>query len=152
MKLRPKSGSKANLRPQPSSESVRLRMENQARRDTGIERALRSSLHRRGLRFFVDKAPLRGLRRRADILFPRARVAVYVDGCFWHGCPEHGTWPKANSEWWRNKIETNIARDLDTNRRLIGEGWTVIRVWEHEDVSVATDRVATTVYQAAQDT
>lgn len=110
-------------------------------RDTGPELAVRSELHRRGLRFYVDRAPLPGLRRRADILFPRRRVAVYIDGCYWHGCPEHGTWPKANAEWWRAKIEANRARDRDTDRHLADAGWVSIRAWEHEASSAIADRV-----------
>src|SRR5437588_17707 len=80
-------------------------------RDTKPEIELRRALHARGLRFYVDRAPLPGLRRRADILFPRKRVAVFVDGCFFHGCPLHGTWPRHNASFWRNKIETNQRRD-----------------------------------------
>jgi len=106
-------------------------------RDTKPEKLIRSLLHRRGLRFRVDVSPIRGVRRRADIVFSRARVAVFVDGCFWHGCPEHATWPKANAEFWREKIETNRRRDLDTNRKFEEEGWVVIRVWEHEDTAEA---------------
>jgi DNA mismatch endonuclease (patch repair protein) len=114
------------------------------RRDTEPERALRSVLHRHGLRFRVDHK-LPGLRRRADIVFPRVRVAVFVDGCFWHGCPEHGTWPKANARWWREKIEANQARDQDTNRRLRELGWTIIRVWEHEEPADAARRIESAV-------
>ena len=84
-------------------------------------------------------------RGRADLLFPRERVAVYVDGCFWHGCPEHGTWPKANARWWRHKIEANQRRDNDAERRLTDEGWIVIRIWEHEAPETAADRVAKVV-------
>lgn len=76
-----------------------------------------------------------------DILFVGARVAVFVDGCFWHGCPSHATWPKRNADWWRSKIEGNVARDADTDERLGREGWLVLRVWEHEDPDVAADRV-----------
>ena len=114
-------------------------------RDTGPELRLRSALHRRGLRFFVDRPPLKGIRRRADIVFPRLRIAVYVDGCFWHGCPIHGTWPKRNAAFWRDKIETNRRRDADTDRRLVEVGWAVVRVWEHEAVDQAVERVAATV-------
>jgi DNA mismatch endonuclease (patch repair protein) len=74
-------------------------------------------------------------------VFTRAKVAVYVDGCFWHGCPVHGTWPKANGDWWRAKIEANRERDRDTDRRLTAAAWRVIRVWEHEDVASAVARV-----------
>lgn len=111
------------------------------RRDTKPELLLRSALHRRGLRFYVDRAPLPKMRRRADLVFPRKRVAVYVDGCFWHGCPVHGTWPKNNADWWRAKIERNQARDRDTDRQLADAGWAVVRVWEHEGPEAA-DRVA----------
>jgi DNA mismatch endonuclease (patch repair protein) len=111
------------------------------RRDTLPELAIRSELHRRGLRFRVDRAPLAGLRSRADIVFGPARVAVYVDGCFWHSCPEHGTMPKANAEWWERKLKRNQERDAETDRRLREEGWEVVRIWEHEDPVEATDRI-----------
>jgi DNA mismatch endonuclease, patch repair protein len=107
------------------------------RRDTPIERQIRSLLHRAGLRFRVDVSPLAVLRSRADIVFRRSRVAVYVDGCFWHGCPTHGTWPKANATWWRAKIEANRRRDVAITAELISSGWAVVRVWEHEDPSIA---------------
>jgi DNA mismatch endonuclease (patch repair protein) len=90
-----------------------------------------------GLRFRVDVSPFAEFRSRADILFPRSRVAVYVDGCFWHGCPTHGTWPKANAAWWRTKIEANRRRDVAVTAELISLGWAVVRVWEHEDPNTA---------------
>jgi DNA mismatch endonuclease (patch repair protein) len=120
-------------------------MRNTPQRDTPSELALRSALHRRGLRFYVDRAPIAGRRRRADVVFPRARVAVYVDGCFWHSCPEHGTSPRANATWWRAKLERNRQRDRDTDRSLREAGWIVVRVWEHEDVDDAAERVAAAV-------
>ena len=116
-------------------------MRSQRQRDTAAETALRSLLHRHGLRFRVHYA-LPGLRRRADIAFPRLRIAVFADGCFWHGCPEHGTWPKQNADWWREKIEGNRRRDADTDSRLEAQGWTVIRVWEHEEAEAAADAIA----------
>ncbi|MBH0119867.1 very short patch repair endonuclease [Rhodococcus sp. HM1] len=116
-------------------------MSRQRRRDTAPEVALRRELHRRGLRFFVDRAPLPGLRRRADLVFPRRHLAVYVDGCFWHRCPVHATDPKNNSEWWAAKLAGNVARDRDTDARLTAAGWTVVRIWEHEDPLTAADRV-----------
>lgn len=116
-------------------------MRAQPSRDTKPELALRRELHRRGFRFFVHRRPIAGLRRQADVLFPRAKVAVFVDSCFWHGCPEHGTWPKANASWWRQKIEKNRERDADTNARLIAADWLPIRVWEHEDLDEAVDRI-----------
>ncbi len=84
---------------------------------------------------------LESSRRTIDITFPRPRVAVFVDGCFWHGCPIHGTSPKNNAAWWRAKIDANIARDRDTDSRLREAGWIVIRIWEHEDIEAAADRV-----------
>lgn len=111
------------------------------RRDTLPERAIRSELHRRGFRFRVDRAPLPGLRSRADIVFGPARVAVYIDGCFWHSCPEHGTRPKANADWWERKLNRNQERDRETDRVLREHGWEVVRIWEHEDPVVAVGRV-----------
>jgi DNA mismatch endonuclease (patch repair protein) len=128
--------------PRPSSEDARLRMERQARRNTAPEVALRSNLHRRGLRFRIHVRPSPASRREADIVFSSAKVAVFVDGCFWHGCPDHVTWPKKNAEWWRAKIEANQARDRDTDSKLCAQGWLSIRVWEHEDPALAAERVA----------
>lgn len=121
--------------------ATRRRMQRQRQKNTRPELLLRAELHRRGLRFFVDRAPLRDMRGRADLVFPRSRVAVYVDGCFWHGCPTHGTWPTNNSAWWRTKINGNRARDTDTDRRLREAGWVSVRVWEHEVASEAAERV-----------
>ncbi|EEN86307.1 very short patch repair endonuclease [Rhodococcus sp. KB6] len=117
------------------------RMSAQRRRDTKPEIALRRELHRRGLRYFVDRAPIKGVRRRADLVFPRRKVAVFVDGCFWHSCPQHATFPKNNAQWWTDKLAANVVRDRDTDARLAEQGWTVIRVWEHEDPLVAAERV-----------
>jgi DNA mismatch endonuclease (patch repair protein) len=118
------------------------------RRDTPCELALRSAVHRLGLRFRVDW-PLPGTRRRADLAFVTARVAVFVDGCFWHGCPVHATWPKANAAWWRAKLAGNIGRDRDTDARLRGAGWRVLRFWEHADMVEAARRVERTVRRRA---
>jgi len=118
------------------------------RRVTPPEIAIRSILHRRGLRFRVDKAPLKGLRRKADIVFGPTLVAVFIDGCFWHGCPLHATWPKSNAEWWRNKIRANQERDRDTDRKLEQAGWSVIRVWEHDDPENSADWIETIVRAA----
>lgn len=116
-------------------------MARQRTRDTDPEVALRRILHSRGLRYRLDR-PLPGLpRRRADITFVRQRVAVFVDGCFWHACPEHGTWPKRNDEWWAAKIRRNMERDRETDAHLQECGWTVIRIWEHECADEAADRV-----------
>jgi DNA mismatch endonuclease (patch repair protein) len=120
-------------------------MVRQQRRDTAIELALRSHLHRSGFRFRVHRSPLPELKRQADIVFPSSRVAVFVDGCFWHGCPTHGTWPRANADWWRQKIESNVARDRDTDSRLRDAGWEPVRVWEHEAADEAAQRIAAAV-------
>jgi DNA mismatch endonuclease (patch repair protein) len=112
------------------------------RRDTKPERALRSALHRRGLRFRVDvPISIEGRSPRPDIVFTRRRVAVFVDGCFWHGCSEHSSPPKQNSTYWGPKISRNIERDREHDARLAAAGWTVMRVWEHEDTAAACDRI-----------
>lgn len=117
------------------------RMSRQARRDTAPELALRRVLHRRGLRYRVDH-PLPGMpRRRADLLFTRARVAVFVDGCFWHACPIHGTMPANNQMWWTEKLRRNVARDRETDGLLAAAGWTVLRFWEHAVIEEAADVV-----------
>jgi DNA mismatch endonuclease (patch repair protein) len=107
------------------------------RRDTGPELALRRALHAAGLRYRVAY-PVPGQRRRTiDVAFTRLRLAVFVDGCFWHGCPEHGTVPRSNAAWWRTKIRANQARDRDTDRVLSAFGWSVLRFWEHAPASEA---------------
>ncbi len=115
------------------------------RRDTGPELALRRELHSRGMRFRVDHPPIEDVRCRVDIAFTRARVAVFVDGCFWHSCPEHGNLPTANREWWRTKLELNVARDRRNDAAFEEAGWRVIRVWEHESLHDAADRIATAI-------
>ncbi|MGW4331897.1 very short patch repair endonuclease [Rhodococcus koreensis] len=117
------------------------RMRAQRRRDTAPELALRRELHRRGVRYYVDRAPMKGVRRRADLVFPRRKVAVYVDGCFWHSCPQHATFPKNNAQWWAEKLAGNVTRDRDTDSTLTDAGWTVVRIWEHENPVAAADRV-----------
>ena len=131
--------------PIPSSEAASRRMAMTGQRDTTAEMKVRRLLHGMGYRYRVDFPILEKPKRRADLAFTRARVAVFVDGCFWHGCPEHGTWPKANADFWRDKIETNRKRDLDTNQRLEAKGWEVIRVWEHEDPKKAANQIAEAV-------
>jgi DNA mismatch endonuclease (patch repair protein) len=115
------------------------------RRDTPCELAVRSAVHSMGLRYRVDW-PLPGTRRRADLAFVRAKVAVFVDGCFWHGCPQHATWPKANAVWWRAKIKGNVRRDRSTDAILRARGWKVLRFWEHEE----TERAARVIGSAVQ--
>ncbi|MFC3891619.1 very short patch repair endonuclease [Lentzea rhizosphaerae] len=101
-------------------------------RDTGPELAVRRAVHALGLRYRVSYRPVPSLRRTADLVFTRAKVAVFVDGCFWHGCPDHHTAPKANAGFWANKVRGNRERDMDTNRQLAEAGWRVLRFWEHE--------------------
>ncbi|MFF6791560.1 very short patch repair endonuclease [Streptomyces filamentosus] len=128
-----------------TTESTRSRMSRQRSRDTGVEMALRRALHASGFRYRVHRRPLKGVRREADVVFGPAKVAVFVDGCFWHGCPEHATWPKRNSAFWREKIEKNRARDRNTDARLREAGWASVRVWEHESAIEAAARVAAIV-------
>lgn len=112
------------------------------RQDTAPELSLRRELHRRGYRYRVQYPVPARPRRRLDVAFPRQRVAVEVRGCYWHGCPEHGTTPAANAEWWSRKFASVRARDADTEHVLTEAGWTVVIVWEHEDNIRAADRVA----------
>ncbi|MFE1909570.1 very short patch repair endonuclease [Streptomyces gardneri] len=128
-----------------TTESTSSRMSKQRSRDTGVEIALRRILHASGLRYRVHRRPLKGVRREADIVFGPAKVAVFVDGCFWHGCPEHATWPKTNSGFWREKIEKNRARDANTDALLLEAGWASVRVWEHESADEAAARVTAVV-------
>jgi DNA mismatch endonuclease (patch repair protein) len=121
-----------------------------ARRDTGCELLLRRQLHAAGLRYRVN-FPVPGNRRRTiDIAFTRAKVAVFVDGCFWHGCPEHGTQPRANADWWSQKLAANQARDADTTALLEAAGWAVVRVWEHSEPAEAAQLVGERVRERRQ--
>ena len=128
-----------------SSAQVRMTMRGNRSRNTTPEMKLRSLLHQRGLRYRVDTPPTPGTRRRADVVFPRERVAVFVDGCFWHGCSEHYRPSTRNVAFWEEKLATNRSRDAQTNEALAAAGWTVIRVWEHEEMSEAADRIETAV-------
>ncbi len=128
--------------PFASTEAVSKRMSAQRREGTAPEVALRRELHALGLRYRVNRAPLPSLRRKADIVFGPARVAVFVDGCFWHGCPEHGQRRhEVNGWYWPDKIARNRRRDQDTDRALAAAGWQALRVWEHE-VSRGGARIA----------
>lgn len=109
--------------------------------NTKPELLLRRELHRRGMRYRIHVTVCSSPRRVVDIVFSRARVAVFVDGCFWHGCPVHASWPKKNAAFWLEKINANRARDADTNNRLRRLGWRVIRVWGHEPPLKATRRI-----------
>ena len=110
-------------------------------RDTRPEIAIRSLVHASGLRYRVAAKPLPGMRRTADLLFRPTRVAVFVDGCFWHGCPEHFVPPKTNPEYWDKKIGGNVGRDRDTDLRLSAEGWLVLRFWAHEDPAACAQAI-----------
>jgi len=112
-------------------------MSRMPRKNTGPELALRRELHRRGLRYRLHAA----LPGRPDIAFTAARLAVFVDGCFWHACPLHGTLPRNNRGWWRDKMDANVGRDRSKDAQLRGLGWTVVRVWEHEPVDDAATRI-----------
>jgi DNA mismatch endonuclease, patch repair protein len=103
---------------------------------------LRSELHRRGLRFRLHRRPEPDLRVTADVVFGPAKVAVFVDGCFWHSCPEHSVLPKSHRRWWRVKLNGTIDRDRRADEELTARGWHVIRVWEHEAPAAAAERIA----------
>ncbi|MFL3865302.1 very short patch repair endonuclease [Streptomyces griseobrunneus] len=134
-----------------SSPSVRAVMRGNRNKDTRPELRLRSLLHKHGLRYRVAARPLPELRRTADVLFSKPKVAVFVDGCYWHGCPEHLRESHKNAEFWRTKIEGNRARDAETDRLLGEAGWTVVRVWEHEDPVDACARIEGIVRQTSRD-
>lgn len=125
----------------PPEASLSVRFSAQARQGTRPELLLRRELHRRGLRYRVQYAVPGLPRRKVDIAFTKVRVAVLVDGCFWHSCPEHRVIPKTNREWWEWKFATKSARDVDTDARLRKLGWVVMRVWEHESADVGANRI-----------
>lgn len=121
--------------------AIRRTMQGCRGRDTSSELALRSAVHRLGLRYSVDVQPVVGVRRKADLVFRRERLAVFMDGCFWHGCPLHYSAPVSHAEFWETKLRTNRLRDSETDRLLGASGWIVLRVWEHEGASLAAQRV-----------
>jgi DNA mismatch endonuclease (patch repair protein) len=127
--------------PEPLDDVVRRRMQNQKRRDTKVEVEIRRRLHALGLRFRVDFRLEPTLRVRGDIVFTRRKVVVFVDGCFWHGCPSHATQPKNNAEWWREKLAANMARDRHNRKVLTALGWRVVPIWEHTDPGDAVRRI-----------
>jgi len=129
-----------------STPGRRRNMQANRSRDTGPELAVRQRLHQSGLRYRVAIAPVPGLRRRADVVFTKARIAVFIDGCFWHGCPEHGRKVFLhNANYWPAKIATNVARDQDTNARLQAAGWTVLRFWEHQEPDAVANAIVDAV-------
>lgn len=128
--------------PEPSTAAATKVMRANRKTDTKPELFLRSELHRRGLRFRKHFAhAIDGRRIVVDIVFPRIRLAVFVDGCFWHSCPEHGTVPMSNAWYWTPKLQRNVQRDHETTSRLRSAGWTVLRLWEHTPASDAADLV-----------
>lgn len=120
-------------------------MRGNQRRDTLPELAVRRAVHALGLRYVVDARPLPDVNRRADLVFTRAKVAVFIDGCFWHGCPAHGTVPRTNVDYWTSKIERNSERDQETNTVLADRGWVSLRIWEHETVTSAVEKIVAAV-------
>ena len=131
----------------PVPEATRRRMRRVRRRETDCESRLRSLLHGRGLRYRVDRAVVDSRRARPDLVFNRAKVAVDVDGYFWHRCPVHGSVRKMNRAWWIAKLDSNTDRDRRHDRELIEAGWLVIRVWKHEDPVSAADGFEAAVLQ-----
>jgi DNA mismatch endonuclease (patch repair protein) len=125
-----------------SNPTARATMQANRSRDTKPEMVLRRAVHAMGLRYRVSFRPLPGLRRTADLVFTRAKVAVFVDGCFWHGCADHHVAAKTNARFWADKVRQNRERDADTNARLNSAGWLVLRFWEHEELSDAAETVA----------
>lgn len=120
-------------------------MSKQASKDTAAEMLVRRLLHAAGLRYRVEYSVPGMARRRIDVAFTSAKVAVLIDGCFWHGCPEHATQPKSNAQWWREKLDRNMARDTETTEHLRAAGWEVLRFWEHEAPDDVAVRIAATV-------
>ncbi|MET7875759.1 very short patch repair endonuclease [Micromonospora profundi] len=131
-----------------SSPGIRASMRANKSRDTKPELALRRAVHARGMRYRVGIRPVAGLRRTADLVFTKAHVAVFLDGCFWHGCPQHHTIAKTNATFWAEKVRRNRERDAETDRLLAQNGWDVVRIWEHEDPEQAAERIEATLDQA----
>lgn len=126
-----------------SSSGVRRSMRANRPRDTRPEVAFRSALHRAGLRYFKHRRPIPGVRCEPDVLFPGVRLAVFLDGCFWHQCPIHrAVRPRTNAEWWDAKLRANVQRDQKNDTALESAGWAVLRLWEHEPIDMAVSRVA----------
>ena len=132
-----------------TNDATRKSMLGNRSRDTHPELLVRRALHARGMRFRVDLRPDSTLRTRADIVFTRRRIAVYIDGCFWHGCPLHGTTPKSNVDYWTPKLARNIERDAESTLALEALGWTVLRFWAHEPVDAVVARIVAHVAPSA---
>lgn len=110
-------------------------------KDTKLELRVRRALHARGLRYRLQRKVPGSTRRTIDIAFPRQRVAVFIDGCFWHGCPVHHTVSKTNASFWADKVRRNRARDADTDQLLADHGWTSARFWEHQSTEEIVEEV-----------
>lgn len=136
--------------PIASSPRVRKVMQAIPSRDTAPEKALRSILHRMGLRFRKDREPVEGVRCKADVVFRKARVCVFIDGCFWHRCPKHFRPPKTNTEWWLEKVKDNQERDNRKTMLIKKHGWMVLRYWEHEIQHDNTIKIATKISNAVK--
>lgn len=134
-----------HLRPVAASPEAHKKMAAVGRRDTPQEMAIRKALFRAGCRFRVQFRPLNDHRWTADIAFTKVKVLVFVDGCYWHGCPIHGSIPKTNREWWTAKIGRNVERDREATQVLTERGWTVLRVWSHEDPTAAAQTIMKTL-------
>lgn len=128
-------------RPVVASPLIRKRMQRQRRKDTALEMSVRRELHAAGVRYRVDVRPEPDLRTRGDIVWRGRKVVVFLDGCFWHRCPEHSTTPKNNSAWWTDKIDSNVQRDRKADERLRERGWRVLRFWEHENAVDIVERI-----------
>lgn len=133
-----------------SSAARRRNMQAIRRRDTKPEWRIRQLVHARGLRYRVDARPVKELRRTADLVFGPAKVAVFIDGCYWHGCPEHYVPPKTNEHYWSDKVRRNMTRDRDTDQQLTDAGWLVLRFWEHETSDSCADRITAVVSERRQ--
>jgi DNA mismatch endonuclease, patch repair protein len=136
---------KLALVPRPSDAATALRMQTQRQRDTYCEVIVRRELYRLGMRYRIDCRPVPNVPRRADIVIRPAKVAVFIDGCFWHGCPLHWKPPNRNTVWWTKKIKDNARRDRETTKMLRKLGWLVIRVWEHEAPETVADQIFSAV-------
>lgn len=137
----------SNARVEASTPEAQRRMQRVRQKNTSAETAVRRELHARGLRYRIQVPVLTKPRRVADIAFSGLRIALFLDGCFWHGCRQHATWLKQNAEFRRAKIVANQQRDRDTDKRLRADGWNVIRVWAHEPPERVAAKVATLVRQ-----
>ncbi|WP_260147605.1 MULTISPECIES: very short patch repair endonuclease [unclassified Streptomyces] len=134
-----------------SSAARRRNMQAIRSRDTQPERLIRRLVHANGLRYRVAARPLPDLRRTADLVFRPAKVAVFIDGCYWHGCPEHYVAPKTNPGYWSDKVARNVARDRDTDQRLAEAGWLVLRFWEHQSSDACALTIVSTVRERRRD-